>query len=189
MTAQRRRGPARRLVTAAVLALIFATTACTTVAPLSPAAPGDDFFSGRMALRVDATERQQARSITAMFDLQGGPTHGAIALSTSLGSMLARADWSPALVELVTPRGTSRFADLDQLTRDVLGESVPIEAWFDWLRGRPWPGAPSTAHPGGNGFEQLGWRVDTGRFSDGNLQATRPQPPPQVTIRIQLDPS
>jgi len=44
---------------------------------------------------------------------------------------------------LTTPRETRRFASLDELTREALGESVPIEAWFDWLRGRPWPGAPS----------------------------------------------
>ena len=142
-----------------------------------------------MALRVDASEREQARSFSAAFDLRGNPGQGVLALSTSLGSMLARADWSPAAVVLVTPRGTNRFADLDQLTREVLGESVPIEAWFDWLRARPWPGAPSAPRAGGPGFEQMGWRVDTARFSGGAVLATRLQPPPKVTIRILLDPS
>jgi outer membrane lipoprotein LolB len=40
---------------------------------------------------------------------------------------------------LATPRGESTFTDLDALTRQALGESVPVSALFDWLQGRPWP--------------------------------------------------
>ena len=128
-------------------------------------------------------------AFSATFDLRGNSRQGVLALSSSLGSMLARADWSPDAVVLVTPRGTNRFADLEQLTREVLGESVPIEAWFDWLRGRPWPGAPSTPRKGGRGFEQIGWLVDTARLAQGAVLATRLQPPPKVVVRTQLDPS
>jgi hypothetical protein len=78
--------------------------------------------------------------------------------------MLAQARWQPGSVVLVTPQGSRRFADLDALTREVLGESVPIEAWFDWLHGRPWPGAASTPQTAGTGFRQLGWTVDLSRF-------------------------
>ena len=184
-----RRAPpaAAPLLVVAAAVLLFA--GCTTVAPLAPAAPGADYFAGRLSLRVDASEREPARAFSAAFDLRGSPDAGALALSTPLGSMLARADWSPGAVVLVTPRGTSRFANLDRLTHEALGESVPIEAWFDWLRGRPWSGAPSAPSPDGPGFEQLGWRVDTERFVDGAVSATRLQPPPRVTIRILLDPA
>ena len=109
---------------------------------------------------------------------------------------------------LTTPRETRRFASLDELTREALGESVPIEAWFDWLRGRPWTGAPSAPvgaaavapvdvaaaasferTPGGPapGFRQLGWRVDMSQFTAGTIAATREAPAPVVTVRIRLD--
>jgi outer membrane lipoprotein LolB len=119
-----------------------------------------------------------------------------LGLSTPLGSMLAQARWSPAEVVLTTPRETRRFASLDALTREALGESVPIEAWFDWLRGRPWPGAssmpleaaPSSAsNPPTSGFRQLGWRVDLSQFGAGTIAATREAPAPVVTVRIRLD--
>ena len=134
------------------------------------------------------------------FDLRGTPASGTLGLSTPLGSMLAQARWSPAEVVLATPQGTRRFTTLDELTRDVLGESVPIEAWFDWLRGRPWPGATSTpwstvgttaSNPGSSSspdsFAQLGWSVDLTRFGDGAVSATRTSPAPVVTVRIRLD--
>jgi len=92
------------------------------------------------------------------------------------------------LVVLVTAQGSSRrFASLDALTREVLGESVPVEAWFDWLRGRPWPGAASVPHAAGSGFEQLGWQVDLSRFATGGVGASRRAPDPPVTVRILLD--
>jgi outer membrane lipoprotein LolB len=174
----------------ATFALAFATlalAACTTLPSAAPA--GADTLSGRLALRVEASGDASSKAFSAAFDLRGDPSVGTLALSTPLGSTLAEARWSPAEVVLATPQGTRRFANLDELTRDALGESVPIEAWFDWLRGRPWPGAPSEPAPElRQGFAQLGWRVDLGSFAaDGMLNATRTAPPPTVTVRIRLD--
>ena len=113
--------------------------------PPAPPAGTGDVLSGRLALRVEPVANEAPRSVSAAFDLRGDSRAGSLGLSTPLGSMLAQARWSPAEVVLTTPRETRRFASLDELTREALGESVPIEAWFDWLRGRPWPGAPSDA--------------------------------------------
>ena len=110
--------------------------------------------------------------------------------------MLALARWSPNEVVLTTPQGERAFASLAELTREAVGQSVPIEAWFDWLRGRPWPGAPSiaatpipaapaTTAPGS--FAQLGWKVDLSHFDEGSVVATRSEPAPTVTARIRLD--
>ena len=158
---------------------------CANLTPLAPAGEGDS-FSGRLALRVEAQGAAPARAFSAAFDLRGGARAGALGLSTPLGSMLAQARWQPGEVVLATPQGTRRFDDLDGLTREVLGESVPIEAWFDWLHGRPWTGAPSTS-TSATGFAQLGWTVDLGRFGDGAVTARRTEPLPPVTVRIQLD--
>ena len=158
---------------------------CANLAPLGPAGSGDA-FSGRLALRVEPLGTTPARAFSAAFDLRGDPRTGALGLSTPLGSMLAQAHWRPGEVVLVTPQGTRQFADLEGLTREALGESVPIEAWFDWLHGRPWTGAPSTA-AAASSFAQMGWTVDLGRFDEGAVSAQRTEPLPVVTVRIQLD--
>ena len=184
-----------------VVALTCALAACTTVPPAPPAGTGD-VLSGRLALRVEPVANEAPRSVSAAFDLRGDSRAGSLGLSTPLGSLLAQARWSPAEVVLTTPRETRRFRSLDELTREALGESVPIEAWFDWLRGRPWPGAPSVdVAPGGSSdaaptaqseprppsFRQLGWRVDLSQFGVGTIVATREAPSPVVTVRIRLD--
>ena len=171
----------------AVVTSAALVAACTTVPPAPAAAPAET-LSGRLALRVEPVGDEAAHAISAAFDLRGNARAGTLGLSTPLGSMLAQARWSPAEVVLVTPRETRRFATLDALTREVLGESVPVEAWFDWLRGRPWPGAPSATSPAApDSFDQLGWHVDLGRFAEGTVAATRASPPPLVTVRIRLD--
>ena len=87
----------------------------------------------------------------------------------------------------MTPRGQTTYADLDDLTRDVLGESVPVAAMFDWLRARPWGDAPSKRlSPSARSFEQLGWTVDLGRFDSGSVDAYRSANPP-VTVKVRLD--
>jgi outer membrane lipoprotein LolB len=180
----------------AVVAFITFAAACTTVPP-APSSAANEVLSGRLALRVDPIASEAPRSVSAAFDLRGDSRAGTLGLSTPLGSMLAQARWSPAEVVLTTPRETRRFASLDALTREALGESVPIEAWFDWLRGRPWPGAPSArleetvpmsaSSPSAASFRQLGWRVDLSQFRAGTIAATREAPAPVVTVRIRLD--
>jgi len=168
-----------------------ALAACTTVPP-APGAAGADFLSGRLAVRVEPLGSEAPRSVSAAFDLRGDSRAGTLGLSTPLGSLLAQARWAPGEVVLVTPRETRRFASLDELTHEALGESVPIEAWFDWLRGRPWPGAPSDAAAAFSStpeFRQLGWRVDLSSFAEGTIMATRESPAPVVTVRIRLDPA
>jgi outer membrane lipoprotein LolB len=102
--------------------------------------------------------------------------------------VLAQARWSAGSVVLATPQGETTFPDLNALTREVLGESLPIAALFDWLHGRPWPDAPSTANvaPAEAGFEQLGWAVDLARFDEAWVVARRERAP-VVTVRARMD--
>jgi len=146
---------------------------------------GGDSLAGRMTVRVDAAPGSEARNVTATFDLQGSPQQGKLDLSTPLGTVLAQARWAPGKVALVTSQGERLFASLDELTREVLGESVPVNALFDWLQGRPWPGAPSTP-TAERGFQQLGWVVSLARFDEGLISARRDQAP-VVTVRAKLD--
>lgn len=178
------RAPVRALALALALAVAAALAGCVNLAPLA-AEPAGETISGRLALRVDATARDPARAVSAAFELRGRPQDGVLALTTPLGSTLGQARWRPGSVTLTTPRETRSYADLAEMTRDVLGESVPVEAWFDWLRGRPWPDAPSAAEAGG--FAQLGWSVDVSALGVGGVVATRTSPPPRVTARVRLD--
>jgi hypothetical protein len=61
---------------------------------------------------------------------------------------------------------------------------------FDWLAGRPWPGARVVRDAAGASFEQLGWRVDESRFADdGLIDAVRALPAPALHVRVKLDPA
>jgi outer membrane lipoprotein LolB len=165
---------------------VVALAACTTTPPPPPAG---DTLSGRLAVKVDAAGTQPARSVSAGFDLTGTGDAGRLELTSPLGTVVARADWTPGQATLVTSDGESRFGNLDALTQEMLGETLPVAALFDWLRGRPWPGAPATptAPPAEPGFDQLGWAVRLGRFEEGWVTATRARAP-QVTVRAQVQP-
>ena len=169
-------------------AAVLATLLCVGCAavPRAPAVLAGQTYSGRLALRIDATPGTSARALNAAFELQGDAHTGRFNLVSPLGTLLAQARWSPDHVSLATPSGAQDFADLDALTREVLGEPIPIAAMFDWLRGQPWPGAASSALGMPPGFEQLGWTVDLARFDDALIDARRERAP-AVTVRIKLD--
>jgi len=105
-------------------------------------------------------------------------------LTTPIGSTTAQARWRPGAAELITAEAQRGFADLDALAQELLGEALPLAALIDWLRGRPWPGAPSLASPGG--FEQLGWHVDLSRFAEGWVLAARERTP-AISVRVRLE--
>jgi outer membrane lipoprotein LolB len=149
-----------------------------------PAQPAD--FRGRLALRI---EGDAERSFSADFELQGSPDSGRLVLSTALGLRLAEARWSRLEAVLDTGNGSPQsFTDLEAMTREIFGETVPVSALFDWLRGRPWPKAPSRALPAPEtGFSQIGWSVLLERFADGQLVARRDRLSPPLSLRIRLD--
>jgi len=153
---------------------------CASIAPRSAS---QDSLSGRLSVRV---ESDPPRTLGAAFELAGDAERGSLDLSTPLGTVLAQARWSPQEVALVTPQATRRYADLPALTRDLLGEELPVAALFDWLRGRPWAGAPSLQSPGEAGFVQLGWQVSLARFDQGWVVAYRPASP-ATTVRAVVD--
>lgn len=140
--------------------------------------------SGRLSVRVDALAPQAARSVSAAFDLRGSGERGELRLSSPLGTLIASAIWSPGTARLITPEGETVFADLNALSQQALGESLPLAALPDWLAGRPWPSAPSLATT--EGFDQLGWRVSLARLADGYLDAER-SAAPIVRLRARIE--
>lgn len=144
--------------------------------------------SGRLAIRIEAARPGESpRASTAFFELLGEAARGELRLSNTLGTTVAVAWWQPGEAWLRAEGRTQRYADLDELTREMVGEPLPVAALFHWLRGEPWPGAASEPLDGGApGFRQLGWSVQLEQAADGLITAVR-QVPPVVTVRARLD--
>jgi outer membrane lipoprotein LolB len=140
--------------------------------------------TGRLALRVDASPGQPSRSFAADFDLRGDAERGTLRLTGALGATLAEVRWQPGRAELADARGTRAFVTLDAMAQALFGEPLPLGALPDWLRGRPWPGAPSA--PVDRGFDQLGWRVGLESFAEGIVAASRERAP-AVSLRARID--
>lgn len=158
--------------------------ACSVLPARTTPSADEPWAQGRLLLRVDASTRAAAQSFTASFELQGNGNSGELRLLSPLGTRMATAQWSPQQVRLATPAGEQSFANLDELSRQALGEPVPLAALPDWLAGRPWAGAPHQLQP--QGFEQLGWQVNTSGRAEGTVEARRPAPP-AVLLRVRLE--
>ncbi|WP_310387280.1 outer membrane lipoprotein LolB [Roseateles sp.] len=176
-----------------LIALLLSSAAlllagCATVAPkpVDVLAEGDVRLSGRLSVQV-AGSSGRASGGNAGFELLGNPRAGTLELSTPLGSLVARATWSPKDTTLQTPEAERSFADMDGLTRELLGEAIPVAALFDWLRGRPWPQVPSAPLIDGLGFSQLGWQIDLANLQEGLIVATR-KAEPAITLRARVEP-
>jgi outer membrane lipoprotein LolB len=167
-----------------LLAVLALLGACATPRSSGPGDARGPWTTGRLSLQVDASTDRPAQSMAAAFELRGSSTEGEMRLLSPLGTVLAAARWQPGLVRLNTPQGEERFADLAVLSRQVLGEAVPLAALPDWLAGRPWADAPFQLQPGG--FAQMGWHVLTDRLSEGSVSARR-DTPPAVQLRVRLN--
>jgi outer membrane lipoprotein LolB len=171
-----------RLPVAAAVTALAVLSGCASLK--APHADGAQVLTGRLSVRV---ESDPVRALSAAFELSGNAREGAMALTSPLGNTLAQARWKPDDVVLETPGSQQRYPDLDTLAERALGERVPLAALFDWLRGRPWPGARSEALANGEaGFSQLGWRVALARYAEGWVEARR-EAAPAVTMRARLD--
>ena len=148
-------------------------------------------LTGKFGRIVPAGAGGQSRgqNVNANFDQLGDPRRGQLEMSTPLGSLVARVTWQPGSAWVKTPDGDRAYDDIDALTQELLGETLPLQALFDWLRGRPWPQAPSRS-AGESGFQQLGWQVDLRRFDVQLISAQRLNPngpEPLATLRLKLD--
>ncbi len=166
---------------AAALLLSALLAACAS----PPRQPGElPWTTGRMSLRIDATPTQPLQSVSAAFELRGDGTSGELRLNSPLGSRVASARWAPGLAVLANSDGERRFGNLEELSREALGENLPLAALPDWLAGKPWTGAPHDSTEAG--FDQLGWQVSLARRSEGWIEARRSSPP-AVLVRVRLD--
>lgn len=166
----------RRSISRLLFVCTLALAGCALRAP-----DGMATMSGRIAVRVDD---QPPRQFSADFELRGDAQQGQLRLSGPLGTTAAEARWSAAGATLITAQGRQDYPDRDSLAQAAVGERLPLAALIDWLRGRPWPLAPS--EQADSGFAQLGWRIDLSRFAAGWIEALR-EGPPAVSVRARVE--
>lgn len=149
-------------------------------------------WSGRLTLKLTAFGAEAAQGVNVAFDLQGHAHEGQLDLSTPLGTLVAQVHWERELATLTTADGAQSFDSLEALTRQVLGEPLPVTAMLSWLHGTPAANAPWTALEAAvppQQFSQAGWNVDLRLLQDGQLQAQRQATNEQrgATLRLRLD--
>jgi outer membrane lipoprotein LolB len=169
---------------AGLAVLVLAAGGCATV---KPSAANEGWTSGRLSVRIEASPERIAQSLSAAFELRADAPgrSGELRLSSPLGTRMATAIWAPDVARLITPEGEQRFSSLDDLSRQSLGENLPLAALPSWLVGRPWPEAPHQVSS--EGFVQLGWQVSLARKTEGWIEARRSSPAPAVLVRVRLD--
>jgi outer membrane lipoprotein LolB len=153
--------------------LILSLCACTTVPPQprEPAQSDTATWRGRLSLRIQSDPPQ---SLAAQFELTGNAQHGALSLSSPLGNTLASLRWTPTLATLQRSGQDRNFGSLKELTLELTGTALPIEALFLWLRGQA-AIAPD-------------WSVDLAQIAQGRLQARQLPPAVPTELRLILEP-
>ena len=170
-----------------------ATTAVAPEVPTPPSGPAlNGQWDGRLSLKLAAYGAEAASGLTMAFELEVRDQAGTLNLSTPMGTRVAAVHWQPGQTgaRLETSEGLQQFDSLDSLTRQILGEALPLDAMLYWLDGQPAPDLPYeplAAAPGV--FAQAGWQVDSSHLHEGRLDATRPGTATQrgVTLRLRLD--
>ena len=145
---------------------------CALIQPGRPPAATESVpWRGRLSLVVASNP---AQNLYAGFELSGGPLSGSLVLSGPLGSTVASLRWSPEAAFLTSQGETRRFNTLDELTTELTGSALPINALFEWLQG--------------HAVAAENWEVDLSRLNDGRLMARRLQTEPQAELRLILEP-
>ncbi len=166
--------------------------AVTSEAPAHLTQPISGQWDGRLSLKLAAFGSEKAAGLTMAFELEVQGQTGTLNLSTPMGTRVAAVHWQTGQTgaRLETSEGSQQFDSLDELTSQILGESLPLDAMLYWLHGRPAPALPYeplAATPGV--FAQAGWQVDATHLNEGRLDATRPGTDTHrgVTLRLRLD--
>ncbi|MGE5450882.1 MAG: lipoprotein insertase outer membrane protein LolB [Acidobacteriota bacterium] len=176
----------------------LALTACQTTPfkpPLVPPvlqdrqAPSQQ-WQGHFSVKLGPWGTQSSEGQSFTFYLQTQGRSGELSLMTPLGTQLAQVIWTPEGTRIESSQGTQQYASLHDLSTQLLGEDVPLQALPHWLQGLPSPDLPSAVLLADHtGFEQASWTIDAHALPQGKLQALREQTATQrqITIKVRLE--
>jgi outer membrane lipoprotein LolB len=178
--------------------------------PVTKAQP-EHAYSGRFAVTAISGERQASTS--GRFSLETYAAGLTLELTTPLGSTLARIEVRAGEARLQsTAEGGGvrelRGNDVDALTSQMFGWTLPVSGLPDWIQGRPASGRPvqfgdsgvagiASATSGGgapNVFIQDGWRVEVRERAGGearrvDLSRAAVQGQPALQLRLAVEPA
>ena len=169
----------RRAVALAAFAAALSGCA-TTSAPLSqaPVAAYRDTIDLAGRLTVNYQKDGKAESVTVHYDWQQTPGRIDVGVATPLGQTVANITVTPESATLTQAERPPRVArDIEALTAEALGWSLPVSGLRDWLQGYATgtDGKRFTASPANNNVvTKDGWRL---RFMSWQDEASAtPQP-------------
>jgi outer membrane lipoprotein LolB len=186
----------------ALAAFAAALSGCaTTSAPLSeaPVAAYRDTINLAGRLSVNYQKDGKPESITVKYDWQQTPGRVDVGVATPLGQTMAKITITPESATLTQAERPPRVArDIETLTAESLGWSLPVSGLRDWLQGyatgtdgRRFTASPANA----NVITKDGWRL---RFVSWQEGSSPPQPKlihadrndgSELQIRIVIDPA
>ncbi|WP_199102124.1 lipoprotein insertase outer membrane protein LolB [Aquitalea sp. ASV11] len=148
-------------------------TGCATETVFRPAASTsstarDQAFnvSGRISVNMDG------KGSVGQFDWAHQPDADQLSVNSPLGTTVARLQRNPAGVSLQADGKTWQATDVESLTQDVLGWTLPLGNLVWWIRGLPAPDAPYQFSADGS-LAQQGWTI---RFvSDADVPSLYPK--------------
>jgi outer membrane lipoprotein LolB len=149
--------------------LVAVLTACA-VPPKPVVTHGQNVWSGRLAITVEATPVMQT---SAGFSLVGSPQAGQLELFTPLGNKAANVSWTSDSAIVTRGQDSKNYLNLETALEKLIQTSLPINAFFDWLAGTPTP--------------VVGWDTDVSRYAEGRLFLVRQTPLPRTEIRVVLE--
>jgi outer membrane lipoprotein LolB len=154
---------ARRSLAAFVIATALA--GCAT-APSQPSSAPAFIADAPFTLDGRLSARREHDGVAASFTWTHAPPRDDLAVSTSLGQIVAevRGDASAHRVSLTRSDGTTDEAsDWSTLTSRALGFALPLEGLASWARGAPHERSPYTREADGAGrtslLRQDGWEI------------------------------
>lgn len=176
------------------LAVGALTAACASLPPVT----GTISYTGRFSLVVSGGDRHETAS--GRFELTVDRSEVTLDLSTPLGTTVARVQSGPTGARVTVPSAvglrTAQGPDVDALSLQLLGWTLPVSGISDWIQGRPVQDRPyrlDSAEGGVTQLEQDGWTIRFPPRDAGGrirrLDMSRPQQPdaPAVSLRVFLD--
>ena len=134
-------------------------------------------LAGRLSVNYD--KGGQSETLSGKFTWSQTPAAVDVALLSPLGQTIAKIHVTPASATLTQSDNAPRVArDIDSLTAQTLGWSLPVSGLRDWLQGYATgaDGARFAASPANNSVTTPdGWRLTFVSWQD----ATAPRPVPK----------
>ena len=140
-----------------LLALACALSACSHLAAV-PHPPTDDpgtapsdagaaparlALQGQLSLKLLAWQDLPAKGLSLGFFFSGHTDQGLLDLMTPLGTLMAQVGWHADEAWVVNQEGRQAYPTLDELSRQTLGEALPLRSLVHWMQGQPDPTQPS----------------------------------------------